>query len=87
MLAGKEIGGKQMRDVEEYNSGWVDAVYDEGIDSWRVYLHPNSSAELDDLWDEVQVSFKQSQMRFTRLVKRKGPPFYTVAWKTMEAEA
>jgi|GEM_PF-6552937 hypothetical protein len=70
-----------MRNVREYSSGWLEVIDAEQIDSWRIYLHPDSPDKLDELWQETTRYLAEREMNHTALIKRRGPPFYLLAWR------
>jgi hypothetical protein len=68
-----------MSDEFKSEYGRLEAIYDNDIDSWRVYLHPDDSLEL--LWQDAKRILKHLRMEHTILIKRKGTPYYVVTWK------
>jgi len=65
--------------VTEY--GTLDAQWDEALDVWRIYLHPDAQkhdAE-DELWKHFKNFANNNNLEHTIKIQRKHPN-YVVAW-------
>lgn len=70
-----------MNDTLDTKYGKLDAVYDNELGVWRIYLMPDLSVEFaeDKLWLEFKKFADEKGLEHTIKIQRKHPN-YVVAW-------